>query len=167
MTKELQPLDAAHAAASEEMEAAADVAAPESTTAPERTTTTVTIFKPTPHTSVGISMIISKGITLIIKVTPGGLTSNTHLQVGMQIVSIIDMFIRNARHARELIQTSRIEVSITCFTRNMFYKEYVCGISRNDRQRTINDGRAGLLCSIAEYIGVSSWGNMMYSVDDR
>ena len=82
------------------------------------TTVTATIFKPTPDASIGISMKTSKGITLIIKITPGGLMSNTcvFLQVGMRIVSINDKLIRNARHARELIQMSRMEVSITCLT---------------------------------------------------
>ena len=131
LTKELGKLDAA--ACQEKQERVKDkspeqapplaVATTNATTTTsttlESTTTTVTaaIFKPSPDSSVGISMKTSKGMTMIIKITPGGLASNnTELQVGMQIVSIDDTPIRNARHARELIQMSILEVRITCLT---------------------------------------------------
>jgi hypothetical protein len=128
LTKELQHLDEAACTEKEQASAAAVVEsspAPVSTTTTtsentiDTTTTTATILKPTPTSSVGISMKTSQGKTRIIAFSPGGLLSNMAtnvLQVGMEIISINDTPIRNARQARQLIVSSPIEVSITCTT---------------------------------------------------
>jgi hypothetical protein len=123
LTKELQQMDAAHAASCEEKEemvaATAVVAADTVAAAPESSkatmmTMTATVVKPTPDSSIGLSMKTSKGMTVIIKMNPDGIVSQTNLQVGMKIIRINDTPIRNARHARELIQASPTEVIITC-----------------------------------------------------
>jgi hypothetical protein len=129
LTKELQHLDAAAVEEKEERvknspkKATSVVAIPESSPAPpfNPTTTTssitVTIYKPTPTSPVGISMKTTKGKTIIVAFAPGGICANhATLKVGMQIQKINHMPIRSARDTRELIRACRSEVHITCIS---------------------------------------------------
>ena len=72
----------------------------------------VTVKKPTPDTPIGISMKTSKGVTRIVGILENGLLKNTKLRGGLEIVQINGVGVKNAKHARILIQAANDTVTI-------------------------------------------------------
>ena len=70
--------------------------------------------KPTPDSSIGISMKTSKGLTWIVGVSENGLLKDSDLrgEMTMLLKSINGVPIKNARHARTLIVGSQRKVKI-------------------------------------------------------
>jgi hypothetical protein len=64
---------------------------------------TATCVKPTVTSSIGISMKTSKGITRIVAVNPSGLLANSSLRPGLQLIQVNDVNVRNAKHAKFII----------------------------------------------------------------
>jgi hypothetical protein len=74
---------------------------------------TVVVIKPTQESPLGISMKTSKGITWIVGISDTGLLKDSKLVVGtMILVSVNGVPIKNARHARSLIQASNRTVKL-------------------------------------------------------
>jgi hypothetical protein len=75
---------------------------------------TVIVTKPTPESPLGISMKTSKGITWIVGIADTGLLKGSDLRGGltMRIQTVNGTPIKNARHARSLIQGSQKKVKI-------------------------------------------------------
>ena len=70
------------------------------------TTVVATATKPSPTSPVGISMKTSKRITRIVGISENGLLANSNLRVGQIIVQVNDITIKNAKHARYIIQNA-------------------------------------------------------------
>ena len=66
----------------------------------------VTVVKPNPSSPIGLSMKTVKGITRIVNISESGLLANSDLQVGLRLIEVNDIRIKNAKHARCIIQTS-------------------------------------------------------------
>lgn len=75
-------------------------------------TVSETITKPTPESPIGISMKTVKRITRIVAIAEDGLLADTNLRPGLELVSINGITIRNAKHARYLIQNSKKELTL-------------------------------------------------------
>jgi hypothetical protein len=73
---------------------------------------TVAVNKPSKDSSVGISMKTSKGITRIVAISDDGLLAGSGLEEKQQLVEVNGVAIKNARHARQLIQTATEEVKM-------------------------------------------------------
>ena len=76
---------------------------------------TATIFKPTQDSPIGISMKTSKGITRIVSVSETGLLKDSDLRSGLQIVKINGVEVKNAKHARYLIQACQDKVTVLAY----------------------------------------------------
>jgi hypothetical protein len=74
-------------------------------------TISATVLKPSPTTPVGISMKTSKGVTMIVSISEKGLLPNTSLQAGYEIVQINGVNVKNAKHARYIIQNAPEKVT--------------------------------------------------------
>ena len=66
---------------------------------------TATCVKPTLTSSIGISMKTSKGLTTIVGVAPNGLLAKSDLRPNMQLVQVNGCTIKNAKHAKFLIES--------------------------------------------------------------
>mmetsp|Transcript_130887 Transcript_130887/g.195025 ORF Transcript_130887/g.195025 Transcript_130887/m.195025 type:complete len:215 (+) Transcript_130887:123-767(+) len=71
---------------------------------------TVIVHKPSPTSPLGISMKTSKGITRIVGLSESGLLSKTELREGQLLVKINGIYIKNAKHARYIIQNATNKV---------------------------------------------------------
>ena len=67
---------------------------------------TVNIIKKSPTSPVGLSMKTSQRITRIVAISEQGLLFNTKLRVGQILVKINGISIKNAKHARYVIQNA-------------------------------------------------------------
>jgi C-terminal processing protease CtpA/Prc len=76
---------------------------------------TAIAIKPTPESTIGISMKTTKGVTRIVNVSEAGLLKDSDLRPGLQIVSINGVDVKNAKHARALIQACRETVTLVTF----------------------------------------------------
>jgi predicted metalloprotease with PDZ domain len=76
---------------------------------------TATIFKPTPESPIGISMKTSNGVTRIVSVSETGLLKDSDLRSGLQMVEINGVEVKNAKHARYLIQACQDKVTIVTY----------------------------------------------------
>ena len=70
------------------------------------------IRKPTPESPIGISMKTVKRITRIVAIAEDGLLADTKLKPGLELIEINGVVIRNAKHARYLIQNSKDELTL-------------------------------------------------------
>jgi hypothetical protein len=64
---------------------------------------TVSCVKPTPESAIGVSMKSSKGVTRIVSVNPLGLLANSELRPNMRLASVNGIEVKNAMHAKHLI----------------------------------------------------------------
>jgi hypothetical protein len=71
-----------------------------------------TVHKPAPTSPLGISMKTSKGITTIVALAESGLLAKTDLRVGHILVKINSIYIKNAKHARYIIQNAAGKVCL-------------------------------------------------------
>jgi PDZ domain len=72
----------------------------------------ISAIKPEPSAKVGISMKTSKGNTLIVAVTADGLLAGKGLMEGHKLIKVNGIDVKNARHARVLIQSAATKVSV-------------------------------------------------------
>jgi hypothetical protein len=72
----------------------------------------ISAIKPEPTAKVGISMKTSKGHTLIVAVTADGLLAGKGLKEGHKLIKVNGIDVKNARHARVLIQSAATKVSV-------------------------------------------------------
>mmetsp|Transcript_29 Transcript_29/g.84 ORF Transcript_29/g.84 Transcript_29/m.84 type:complete len:214 (+) Transcript_29:537-1178(+) len=99
--------------------AAAAMAESPSKTSSERpeaaidTIVTATIRKPTKESTVGISMKTVRGVTRITGIKSDGLLAATSLKPGYEILVINNVKVKNAKHARHLIQEASSGVVIS------------------------------------------------------
>jgi len=77
---------------------------------------TVSCVKPTPEAAIGISMKTSKGITKIVSVNPVGLLAKSQLVPIMQLISVNGMPIKNAKHAKWLIDMEPRQIVLVART---------------------------------------------------
>jgi hypothetical protein len=110
MQRELEEFEALEASAKAERGAL---------TPPEKTggrkveeTISVAVLKPSPTSSVGISMKTSKGVTMIVAIAQQGLCASTDLKPGLELLEINGVPIKNAKHARFMIQNAPKNVLI-------------------------------------------------------
>eukprot|EP00529_Nitzschia_sp_RCC80_P027649 CAMPEP_0113482860 /NCGR_PEP_ID=MMETSP0014_2-20120614/23137_1 /TAXON_ID=2857 /ORGANISM="Nitzschia sp." /LENGTH=258 /DNA_ID=CAMNT_0000376391 /DNA_START=147 /DNA_END=923 /DNA_ORIENTATION=+ /assembly_acc=CAM_ASM_000159 len=73
---------------------------------------TVTLTKPSKDSPLGISMKTSKSITRIVSISDEGLLAGSGLKPGFQLKQVNGETLKNARHARHLIQNAPDEVKI-------------------------------------------------------
>ena len=77
-----------------------------------RTTVSATVIKPLPTSTLGISMKTIGGITRIVGIDENGLLASSNLRPGLEMVRVNDTYIKNAKHARLLIQRATDKVSL-------------------------------------------------------
>lgn len=73
--------------------------------------------KPTQECPVGMSMKTSKGVTTIVGILDTGLLKDSRLRAGMELIQVNGVQIKNAKHARHLIQASAKRVKILAVDR--------------------------------------------------
>ena len=73
---------------------------------------TATVIKPSPTNPIGLSMKTTNGVTRIVGIVEGGLVAQSSLQIGYELITINDVLVRNAKHARLLIQQAHDKVTI-------------------------------------------------------
>jgi predicted metalloprotease with PDZ domain len=73
---------------------------------------TAVAVKPSQDCLLGIRMKKSNGVTMIVNIRDTGLLNDSDLRPGMELVSINDEPIKNAKHAKGLIQGSSARVKI-------------------------------------------------------
>ena len=71
-----------------------------------------TCVKPEPTSKVGISMKTSKGVTVIVSINSEGLMYNSTLMPGHKLVKVNGIEVKNARHARVIIQSAASKVVV-------------------------------------------------------
>lgn len=71
-----------------------------------------TCVKPTLTSSIGISMKTSKGLTTIVGIAPNGLLAKSDLQPNMQLLQVNGCTIKNAKHAKFLIESHPGSITI-------------------------------------------------------
>lgn len=71
-----------------------------------------TCVKPEPTSKVGISMKTSKGVTTIVSINPDGLMHGSTLREGHKLVKVNGIEVKNARHARVIIQSAASKVVV-------------------------------------------------------
>mmetsp|Transcript_12601 Transcript_12601/g.34711 ORF Transcript_12601/g.34711 Transcript_12601/m.34711 type:complete len:237 (-) Transcript_12601:167-877(-) len=77
-----------------------------------QTLVTVSVKKPSKEATVGISMKTVKGVTRITAIRHNGLLKDTDLKRGYEILQVNNVPVKNARHARFLIQETPSVVTI-------------------------------------------------------
>ena len=73
---------------------------------------TITLTKPTKESALGISMKTSKGVTRIVSISDEGLLAGSGLKPMYELKEVNGEELKNARHARSLIQAATDEVKI-------------------------------------------------------
>lgn len=73
---------------------------------------TVALTKPSKEWQLGLSMKTSNGITRIVSISDDGLLVGSGLEPKQQLVEVNGVVLKNARHARHVIQSSPDEVTI-------------------------------------------------------
>lgn len=121
MQKELAAFDELERQAKAEREAAAkkrqECIAARTTTrgtveGSDKTSITVTVTKPDKSSPLGMSMKTSKGVTRIVSIMEHGLLAGSGLQEANELVEINGTAIKNAKHARHIIQAAPTDVKI-------------------------------------------------------
>jgi hypothetical protein len=107
MQRELQEFEALEASAKTEL-----ALTPEKAGRKVEKRITVALLKPSQTSSVGISMKTSKGVTKIVAIAQQGLCASTDLKTGLELLEINGVSIKNAKHARHMIQNAPKNVLI-------------------------------------------------------